>query len=270
VAIALSRDSGATWETIAASTPNDGLHFWYVTGPASSRCRIRVASIAYPQATDVSNADFTITERRITVTAPNGGEYWPNGGYQHITWSSVNAGATVAIDLSRDAGSTWSAITTSTDNDGSYYWAVLDEGSDSCRIRVTSIEHPAVSDASDADFTAGSRSITVLSPNGGEIWSGMTEQSITWTSALAGATVDIEITGDGGTVWEELASGTPNDGEFTWFVGPANEYDCLVRITSVEYPAVSDTSDSPFIVETPFFADGFETGDTDRWSEAVP
>ena len=54
-----------------------------------------------------------------------------------------------------------------------------------------------------------------------------------------------------------------------WLIGPANAHDCLVRITSVEHPTVSDTSDASFIVETPFFADGFESGDLEAWSETL-
>lgn len=46
VKIELPRDSGATWETMIASTPiEDGQEPWTVTGPASTDCLIRITSI---------------------------------------------------------------------------------------------------------------------------------------------------------------------------------------------------------------------------------
>jgi len=60
VKIELSRDGGATWTTIAASIANHGSKSWKVTGPATTHARIRVASLSN-SASDISNADFTIT-----------------------------------------------------------------------------------------------------------------------------------------------------------------------------------------------------------------
>jgi hypothetical protein len=60
VKIELSRDSGATWTTIAASIANHGSKSWKVTGPATTNARIRVVSLSN-SASDISNADFTIT-----------------------------------------------------------------------------------------------------------------------------------------------------------------------------------------------------------------
>jgi len=42
VAITLSRDSGNTYETIDGSAPNDGTYKWYVTGPLSANCILKI------------------------------------------------------------------------------------------------------------------------------------------------------------------------------------------------------------------------------------
>jgi hypothetical protein len=47
------------WETLAASTPNDGFQVLTVTGPPSELCRIRIAALAAPLS-DVSDTNFTI------------------------------------------------------------------------------------------------------------------------------------------------------------------------------------------------------------------
>jgi beta propeller repeat protein len=60
VKIELSRDGGATWSTIAASIANHGDKTWKVTGP-TTHARIRIVSLSN-SASDISNADFTITK----------------------------------------------------------------------------------------------------------------------------------------------------------------------------------------------------------------
>ena len=45
VKIDLSRDNGSNWESLTASTPNDGSFTWDVTGPSSALCLVRVSSL---------------------------------------------------------------------------------------------------------------------------------------------------------------------------------------------------------------------------------
>lgn len=44
--IELSRDGGGTWETIVASTADDGAYDWVVTGAVSSNCLFRFSDPA--------------------------------------------------------------------------------------------------------------------------------------------------------------------------------------------------------------------------------
>ncbi|MEN3011180.1 MAG: hypothetical protein ABDI20_09550 [Candidatus Bipolaricaulaceae bacterium] len=60
VRIDLSRDGGFTWVTIISNTPNDGTESWRVTGPATTRAKVRVVSINNPSISDESDANFTI------------------------------------------------------------------------------------------------------------------------------------------------------------------------------------------------------------------
>ena len=57
--ILLSRDGGASWNTIIHYTPNDGNQVWTVTGPATTRAKIKVWEQDTP-VFDVSDANFTI------------------------------------------------------------------------------------------------------------------------------------------------------------------------------------------------------------------
>ncbi|MCB9516336.1 MAG: S8 family serine peptidase [Candidatus Latescibacteria bacterium] len=94
----------------------------------------------------------------ITVTAPNGGENFTAGDAAGITWSWTGTFTTVSIDYSTNGGSSWTSITGSTANDGSYTWTVPAEATTQGRVRVSG---GTASDASNSNFT-----ITV--PSGGD------------------------------------------------------------------------------------------------------
>ncbi|MGD9972748.1 MAG: DUF1566 domain-containing protein, partial [Desulfatirhabdiaceae bacterium] len=61
VAITLSRDGGKAWETIIASTPNDGIHPWTVTGPASVNCILKIEPLGDPSKGTIQGL-FTVYE----------------------------------------------------------------------------------------------------------------------------------------------------------------------------------------------------------------
>ena len=68
VKIELSRDGGATWEDIVASTAAAaGTYPWTVTGPASANCVVRVSDATDGSPSDDSDAAFTIREQ-MTLT----------------------------------------------------------------------------------------------------------------------------------------------------------------------------------------------------------
>jgi hypothetical protein len=63
IEIELNRNyPGGSWETLFASTANDGTEPWTVTSPVTSNARIRVSSVSQPTVNDVSDANFTIEQ----------------------------------------------------------------------------------------------------------------------------------------------------------------------------------------------------------------
>jgi hypothetical protein len=200
-------------------------------------------------------ADETLTvepAHNLTVTSPNGGEIWDLGSQQVVTWDSYDAGNFVTIELTRDGGTTWEWLSGGTVNDGSFSWTVSGAPSDTCRIRITPLDHPGDADFSDADFRIVHSVVfvEVTSPNGGESWITGRPVEITWDSLLAGPTVRIELTRNGGFVWETLDPATPNDGRFAWTVTAPVSGNCRVRVTSTSVPTATDTSDGPFSIES--------------------
>jgi outer membrane protein assembly factor BamB len=92
----------------------------------------------------------------ITLTSPNGGDYWVAGTSQYITWTGKNIlfSMGIKIEYSTNNGAAWNTII---DNLSyfkySYPWVVPKINSNSCLIRISDSANPSFNDASDAVFT---------------------------------------------------------------------------------------------------------------------
>lgn len=255
VRVELSRDGGASWETLEQNTPNDGSLEWQVVGPEATNCRIRVTRLQpyegqilvgeSPGAFGIVTA-VTVFE----VTKPNGGEILVAGTQQLITWNAPQGGS-VRIELSRNAGVSWEVLFGSTPNDGAQLWTVAGPVSPNCLIRMTRTDDEDITDTSNATFfITATPGLTVTSPNGGEIWTLGSVQTIAWTG-LEGGRVKIEISYDGGGSWESppILANTPNDGVQTWVVTGIPAVEAMVRVSRLSPPLVSDTSDAFFEID---------------------
>jgi hypothetical protein len=96
--------------------------------------------------------------------------------------------------------------------------------------------------------SAFAQSITVQSPNGGEIWTYGTYETATWTGQNLSGVVTIEFSYDGGVNWLYFGAVTtgPNGGSTA--VSPPNTSttNAILRISDYTNPEVSDVSDAPF------------------------
>jgi hypothetical protein len=151
VKIEISRDGGTTWTAIITSTANDGDYSWTVAAPASANSRIRITSTTMAAATDTSNAAFTLQMPVVNLTSPNGGETWTVGSVHPITWTSDVIG-NLRIEVSRDGGVTWTTLTSSAPNTGTYNWTVTSPPTATALIRITSVSVAGVTDTSNAVF----------------------------------------------------------------------------------------------------------------------
>ncbi len=250
VNIELSRNGGGAWENIVTNTADDGTHSWTVTLPTTATALVRITSISFPTVSDQSNANFTLASRTITVTSPNGGETWLEGESRNIMWMSSNVTGNVNVELSRNGGGVWETVILNTANDGVHPWTVTLPATATARVRVTSVSFPTVADASDNNFTLAARTITVLSPNGAELWTDGTAQNIQWTSSNLTGNVNIELNRNYSIgTWESIVMNTANDGLHLWSVTSPVSTACRIRITSVSFPTVSDVSDANFTIQ---------------------
>ncbi len=264
VRLELSRDGGETFpELISADTPDDGSFDWIATGPVSTLCRVRITSLVDVTVTDDSDADFSIVDGVLQVDTPNGGEVAITGTVLPITWTasgfanSLN-NPTVRIELSRDAGTTWTVLFASTANDGSEDWTVTSPLTEEAIVRVTANAFPVFTDESDDVFEIREPStLTVTYPNGGEQLVDGREIAIQWETTGLVTDVRVELSRNGGITWETLFPSTPNEtnepnrGEVFWTVrGPFTRL-ARIRVTDLHDPTASDTSNGVFDIQVP-------------------
>ena len=99
-------------------------------------------------------AAIGVAGNTLTITSPQGGEYWQIGTVHTITWvSGGNAGSKVKLEYSINNRLTWTTIVSSTANDGSYNWAVPNAPSEACNIRITDTADKTITNISHGLFS---------------------------------------------------------------------------------------------------------------------
>lgn len=185
---------------------------------------------------------------KLTVEIPNGGDLWRAGIDREIRWKSDNfTGGYVRLEYSKDGGANWERIVVKTENNGSYIWHVPTINSTRCLLRVSDADDGIPFDESDTTFTIYEiKSVTVITPNGGEAWQLWSLQNISWATVGTVSQVKIELSRDNGANWETLIASTLNDGSENWLVSGANSDACLIKISDVDVSAIKDLSDATF------------------------
>jgi len=185
---------------------------------------------AYTPQVDSVTIDYsTFVKPTVTLNWPNGGENLMHGESYPVTWTTTGDVAStnpVALYYSLDNGSTWTAITTGTANDGTHVWTLpSDQDVERALVKVvaTAPDGSTVEDTSDKPFSidpppgnpgTGDR---VISPaSGSELTAGELTR-IEWQ--LAGEDiVSLYYSTDFGQSWQPIVENIPNLGTYNWNV----------------------------------------------------
>jgi hypothetical protein len=254
VDIEYSTDNGTSWTNIITAAPNDGTYEWTIPDTPSNNCLIKITESG-GSAADTSDAVFKIAfvvVPTITITSPNGGEAWEKDSIHDITWTSSGVVGNVRILYSLTNGVGWYELIASTENDGIYCWTLPGIPSDNCLVRISEIDGDPI-DTSDNVFSIiepQTASITVTSPNGGEIWEIGSLHNITWTSTGSLGWIKIEYSANNGTTWSTITPNTQNYGYYYWTVPNIVSDSCLIRISEIDGEPM-DMSNSVFSITAP-------------------
>ncbi|MBS4029736.1 MAG: choice-of-anchor D domain-containing protein [Ignavibacteriales bacterium] len=95
---------------------------------------------------------YRFSQQPISLTRPNGGEYFTIGYTDSIFWAAHDT-VDVVIEYSTDDGTSWMMIdSTVNDSAGRYYWNVPNTPTTQALVRVRDNENPEIADTSDATF----------------------------------------------------------------------------------------------------------------------
>ena len=127
-----------------------------------------------------------VTAPTIILTSPNGGETWPVGSTQNITWTSSGTSGNVRIEYSTNNGSTWTGIISSTPDDGNHQWSVPNTPSTNCLVRISDTDG-SPTDQSNAAFAIVRSYLTITPVNQNVLSSSGTVSfdvvsNVTWTA----------------------------------------------------------------------------------------
>lgn len=222
---------GASWNTIAGSTVNDGSYTWTVAATPTNAAKIRISDAADSDPITTSST-FNI-KSVIAVTVPNGGESYAVGSTADITWTVAGSVSNVKIEYSTNNGSSWSNVVESegtandgvVTNDGTFSWAVPDAVTAQALIRISDNDsgHPASSDTSNAVFSI-TTGITITSPTSGLNWAVGEAHNITWTNTgtISAVRIYYATENDSYATWTEITSGAiANSNTYSWTVSDA-------------------------------------------------
>lgn len=125
----------------------DVVHLGLPTGIANARDNVR----------SINNtadwiANYRYSGSSLMLSNMNGGGVMRRMANLNISWSSDNVVGNIRIELSRDGGNSWEVITPNTPNDGSEAIRLFGKPSQQGRIRIVSLNDPAVSDSSVSNF----------------------------------------------------------------------------------------------------------------------
>ncbi len=242
---------GTAVDTLIDATVNDGSFGWTPAEHEGNTCcyQVRITDLT-TGAHDDSDSSFSIL-RDFRLTAPNGGESWYRNGSYAITWvKTASAGDSALIELLCD-GTICDTIASAVANDGSHDWTVSVPEVDSCgfKVQITDLT-TGDQDASNGSFCVETPVLTLVSPNGGEVWDVGSEVDITWsTSAGISDSVMIELLADGAAC-DTIAAAAPNDTSYPWTVSACAGVDSCgysIRIRDLSIGVV-DTSDARFCI----------------------
>ena len=154
-----------------------------------------------------------------------------------------------------------SAIATSVPAEqGNYCWTIpASQAIDRYyRVEVKSLTYPSVSDRTDGWFKFSSApspaTITVTSPNGGEIWQRGTSHTVTWSyTGSPGSLVKIVLfkgSTEVGTIKESTSIGSGGTGSYPWLMSTTGltGSDFKVSVQSISQPAIKDMSNNYFTI----------------------
>jgi hypothetical protein len=251
--IEYSEDGGQYWNyldfvyTLDSVSSYTFQNYLYTT----TQAKIRISDYNNPGIADESDNVFTVTEPPVYIYSPYYGDFYYRTAPVYIEWYSYTL-TNFTLDYSLDNGTTWTNIV-SNYSGFDYTWTAPDVLTDQAVIRIADAADPTSYGLSPVFSIVELPTITLTSPNGGEVWNYNETATVSWTGTNLPAYVYIDFSADGGLTWSGLGYGygTETGGSAEVYVPYISTENALVRVYDYSYESVMDESDQVFAVNVP-------------------
>ncbi|MDD5382199.1 MAG: DUF1565 domain-containing protein [Candidatus Margulisbacteria bacterium] len=192
----------------------------------------------------------------VTVTAPNGGEYWQVGTNKQIGWAATGSPLTFKLYYTTSEALNYQLISGEVTGEArSYSWLVPNEPTTKAKVRIEAIGS-TVTNESNSFFNIVNDTapplITLESLTGGQTVLGNTYNIITWeaTDDISVESITLQYSINAGADWINIASQEANDGRYAWLAPnvPTTEAQIKVIATDVVGNTGSDESAGVFTI----------------------
>ncbi len=171
------------------------------------------------------NVAVSTTNPNFLITGTYGPSYSTTGG----------------IYISRDAGTTWQRTYQGLQATTNYGCLVIDT------LSLFVLQGDGI-----FRYNYPSGSLTVTSPNGGELWHAYSTHNITW-NASGITNVKLEYSSDNGSSWNTITASVPAiNGSYPWQVPDMTTSNCIIRVSNSTNSSMNDQSDAVFGVDRLF------------------
>ncbi|NTW26072.1 MAG: T9SS type A sorting domain-containing protein [Lentimicrobium sp.] len=261
VNIEFSSDGGTNWWYFGEvpSGPNGGNASVAVPNTITTNAILRITDYAFPAASDVSDAPFTIVVPAIFIWEPSSGSAVFANSLAQVYWILYAPGITlINAEISTDNGQTFTPVAQNLNALMSYtYINLSDTPSNECILKLYNAENPSQFGLSEVFTISPLPVYNLTSPAGGEIVDTYSPFTITWDVANPYSSYCyLEYSTNNGVTWEVIDNGMNIgfSGSYEWITPNTESDECLIRITD-SYAFTSNDISAAFTIldfpETP-------------------
>lgn len=236
-----SSDNGSNWQNIATNVLASQGQINWTTPNFNQALILKIENSSDPNQSNSINLNVQIPSIEITKLVAD--YFYRSGQPIVIQWTS-NLVENVDVLYSFNGGAFVSIANDVVANNGSYTWTAPAIESGNVVVKVVDSGNNSVFDLSNA-FGVSDDTITLLSPNGNELWNQGENREISWVASDA-INVDIEVSTDNGQTWQLIVSGVSALQPYNWIIGKVPTTTALIRVSDHHKQGIVDVSDNSF------------------------
>ncbi|MCW3466992.1 reprolysin-like metallopeptidase [Chitinophaga nivalis] len=228
VKISLSTDGGNTFNTLVASTPNDGSEVVTIPNTPTTTARIKVEAVGNIFF-DISNANFTITSGSSCASPAGLAATAITINTATIGWTAVSGAVSYDVDYKLSSAATWINAATGTTATSVGLTGLTSGATYDYRIRTNCASGSSAYSAEQFTTVSSSTCAAPTGLNSSAVTA--TGATVSWTAVSGAVGYDVSYKDNAATTWTVAVSGTTATSVTLTGLISGTLYDWRVRTT---------------------------------------